>query len=112
MLELLAHFGQQLRTRRKMLGLTQEMLAEIVDLSPTYIAKLEAGAKTPSLETLVSLAKALETTPSSFLPSAGTSPNAETAAMISAAMADLDGVDAAFAQEHLLRLISHLRRTR
>ena len=39
--------------------LTQEQLAEMVDLSPSYISAVERGAKTPKLETLIELANTL-----------------------------------------------------
>lgn len=48
-----------MRTRRRMLGLTQEGLSEVSGLSTNYIAKIELGWKMPSLGTLVKLAKGL-----------------------------------------------------
>lgn len=46
----------RLRTRRK---LTQEVLAEKIDVSPRYIQSVEAGDYFPSLPTLVRLRAAL-----------------------------------------------------
>lgn len=51
--------ANHIRDRRRELRLTQEGLAEITELSTNYIARLELGLKTPSLNTIVKLAKAL-----------------------------------------------------
>jgi len=53
--------AKRIRERRKALGLTQERLAERAALSVNYLAQIEISDKTPSLRTLASLAKALET---------------------------------------------------
>lgn len=50
-------FGRELRKLRQRRGLTQEKLAELVDLSVPYISHLERGTKKPSLEVLTRLAK-------------------------------------------------------
>jgi len=52
-------FGRALRKRRTKKNLSQEKLAELADLHPTYISMLERGTKGPSLETVFALAKAL-----------------------------------------------------
>ena len=58
--ELTRSIGARMKLRRRALGLTQERLAEQVGLSPTYVAKLEAGDKAPSFGTIMDLANALE----------------------------------------------------
>ena len=50
-----------------MLKLTQEALAEKVDVSTSYIGHIERGQKRCSLETLVSIADALGVTPDLLL---------------------------------------------
>ena len=57
-------FGKRVRTRRKSLGLSQEQLAELCDLHPTYIGQLERGEKNASLETIMSVCRGLDITPS------------------------------------------------
>lgn len=52
--------GQKIKTARKCKGLTQQDLSELVDCSPTYISYIESGHKTMSLDTLVSIANALQ----------------------------------------------------
>lgn len=51
--------GKGLRRSRKRLGLTQEQLAELLDVSAHYIYELEQGLKLPSLPMLVSAAEIL-----------------------------------------------------
>ncbi|HHY17435.1 MAG TPA: helix-turn-helix transcriptional regulator [Firmicutes bacterium] len=54
------NLGKVLRSLRRQRGFTQEQLAERADLHPTYIAKIEAGERLPSLDTLVSLSNVLQ----------------------------------------------------
>lgn len=53
-------FANAVRTYRKRLGLTQEVLAERADLHRTYISDVERGARNLSLESIGKLARALE----------------------------------------------------
>lgn len=48
---------------RKLKGLTQEMLAEKVEVSPVYISYIERGLKVPSLDLLGKIAEALKINP-------------------------------------------------
>jgi transcriptional regulator with XRE-family HTH domain len=48
-----------LRRHRKRLGLTQEQLADACDLHPTAIGLLERRKRSPRLDTLVALSRAL-----------------------------------------------------
>lgn len=57
----LTKFGAAVRTRRRKAGLTQEKLAELTDLDPTYISGIERGRRNPSLKNIVKIAKALRT---------------------------------------------------
>lgn len=52
--------GARVREIRLKKGLTQEKLAEICDISPSYIGIIERGDKKLSVETLVKIASALD----------------------------------------------------
>lgn len=65
--KLLTHFGKNLRAHRLEKALTQERLAELADVDRTYIYRLEAGARLPSIQVLVKLAGAFDQTPGQFL---------------------------------------------
>ena len=54
--------GENIRTLRMKRGLTQEMLAEEAELSPSYLSYLESGRKTASLDALIRIAAALQVT--------------------------------------------------
>ena len=43
------------------MGMTQEKLAELTDLDPTYISGIERGRRNPSLKNIVKIAQALRT---------------------------------------------------
>ena len=45
---------------RKLEGLTQEKLAEKVDLNPVYLGQIERGYKVPTVDVLLRLAKVLK----------------------------------------------------
>ena len=53
--------GFRIKQCRKAQNLTQEALAEIVDISPHYLYEIERGTKCSSLATLVDIATALHT---------------------------------------------------
>lgn len=55
-------FGEEVKKVRALRGLTQEELAREADIHPTYVSQLERGLKSPSLNVILSLANALETT--------------------------------------------------
>jgi transcriptional regulator with XRE-family HTH domain len=50
--------GEAIRSYRKKVALTQEGLAEIVELNPKYIGEVERGEKIISIEALLRIAKA------------------------------------------------------
>ena len=57
-------FIQNLRYYRKQAGLTQEKLAEAIEMSTTYIGTMEACGRFPSPETIDKIAVALGIRPS------------------------------------------------
>ena len=54
------NIGKNIRTYRIKRKLRQEDLAEITDLSVTYIGMVERGEKIPALETFIKILNALE----------------------------------------------------
>lgn len=63
-------FGEVVREARTASGLSQERLAFGAGVHPTYISQLERGLKSPSLEVIGALAKALRTKPHLLIRSA------------------------------------------
>ena len=55
----LTKFGNNLRSYRSAAGISQEELAEKVDLDRTYISLLERGQRNPSLQCMLNLSQAL-----------------------------------------------------
>ena len=51
--------AKRIKTARKLAGLTQEQLAEKIDISTNAVAKLENNLMTVSLQTLVNIANVL-----------------------------------------------------
>ena len=54
------NLGKRIRELRKARLLTQEELAELADLHPTYIGGIERGEKNPSIQSLLKIAEGLE----------------------------------------------------
>ena len=52
--------GKRVRIRRKVLELTQEELADRIDVSTSFIGHIERGTRKLSVETLHDLCKALD----------------------------------------------------
>ncbi|MCI5219950.1 MAG: XRE family transcriptional regulator [Candidatus Electrothrix sp. LOE2] len=59
--------GNNIRTRRKEKGLSQEELAEKAALHRTYIGSVERGERNISVENIVSIARALHILPKELL---------------------------------------------
>lgn len=59
-IEALEAFGRNISSLRKGQKITQEQLAEMIDKSTEFISFLERGERSPSFETIIDLAKALE----------------------------------------------------
>ncbi|MDO4293624.1 MAG: helix-turn-helix transcriptional regulator [Eubacteriales bacterium] len=53
-------FGKQLQQYRERAGYSQEALAERIECSTIFISYIERGEKSPSLDTLLKLANALD----------------------------------------------------
>lgn len=51
--------GENIRNRRKALGVTQEQIAEYLDVNPSHISNIETGRAHPSLVALVNIANCL-----------------------------------------------------
>ena len=59
--------GKYIREYRKKKELSQEALAEMIEVSVPYISQLETSQKYPSLDTLINIANALDITPNHLL---------------------------------------------
>ena len=51
--------GKKIRARRKALDITQEQVAEYLDVNPSHISNIETGRAHPSLVALVNIANCL-----------------------------------------------------
>lgn len=61
-MDFLQTIGKRIRARRHALGMSQEALAERAGLHYTYIGQIERGEKNASIETMLKLCVALDTT--------------------------------------------------
>jgi transcriptional regulator with XRE-family HTH domain len=59
--------GNAIRKRRTQIGCSQQAVAERADLHLTYINEVENGKRNPTLLSMLAIARALQTTPSSLL---------------------------------------------
>ncbi len=56
------NLGKNIKLRRNQLKLTQQELADRLDLSLNFVGKIEVAFSKPSLDTLIEIAKVLDTT--------------------------------------------------
>jgi transcriptional regulator with XRE-family HTH domain len=99
-------FGNEVRRRRKGVGMTLEQLAERAGLTPNYVGTIETGKRDPSLSTIVALARGLSVAPGELIGGmARLSPPALEAARL------FDGTSPD-AQEAILRLLRAMQRRR
>ena len=60
MAELRKEFGKRLQLLRRQAGLTQEQLAEQVEISVDFLSLVERGVNAPSFDNLEKISKALD----------------------------------------------------
>ncbi len=100
-----AVFGRRVRLRRKKLGLSQERLAELCELHPTYIGQLERGEKNASLETVLRVCKGLDTSPSMMFDNISPDGMRTTAQEIYEIVSEFSEKD----QKAVLEIIKHIK---
>ena len=59
--------GQRIAARRKALGLRQAQVCERCDINGNYLSNIERAVSIPSLEVLMRICTALDTTPDALL---------------------------------------------
>lgn len=59
--------GKRIKIARIQADMTQEHLAELVEISPSHMSNIETGTTRVSLTTIVAIANALQVTPDDFL---------------------------------------------
>lgn len=52
--------GKRIKSRRKELSITQEQIAEHLDVNPSHISNIESGRSHPSLTSLINIANILQ----------------------------------------------------
>lgn len=60
--------GKAIRRYREEAGITQEKLAELVDISTNHLGAIEREVKTPTMETFVKLLNVLGAEPNEVIP--------------------------------------------
>jgi len=66
--EIIKLFAENLRVERARKNITQEKLAEMANITPEYLARLEKEKYSPSLVVIASLAKALSVSVDTLIP--------------------------------------------
>ena len=96
--------GARIKAARERVHLTQEQLAEIIDISPTHMSVIERGVKTPKLDTFVRIANALGVSTDALLQDVGVPANESILAELSVRIGRLPQKD----QERILNAIRAL----
>ena len=66
--------GERIRARRQSMGITQEQVANLLDVNPSHVSNIECGRSNPSLTALVNIANILDCGADLFLADEYTSP--------------------------------------
>ena len=59
--------GKKIKARRLAMGVTQEKIANILDVNPSHISNIERGRSHPSLSSLIKIANILECSVDCFI---------------------------------------------
>lgn len=81
--------GARIKAARERAKMTQEDLADALDMSPTHISVIERGVKTPKLETLVRIANTLRVSTDMLLQDVATYANDGIASELTIAISKL-----------------------
>ncbi|HET6437266.1 MAG TPA: helix-turn-helix transcriptional regulator [Anaeromyxobacter sp.] len=63
----LRRLGERIREHRRTKGLTQESLAQALDLSVAYVSLIERGGRNPPYTTVLAIARALGVPPAKIV---------------------------------------------
>ncbi|MBR6099472.1 helix-turn-helix transcriptional regulator [bacterium] len=66
--EIIKLFAENLRVERARKNISQEKLAEMADITPEYLSRIEAGKFSPSLVVIANLAIALNVSVDTLIP--------------------------------------------
>lgn len=100
--------GKRIAKRRRELGLKQYQVSERAGLSDKYISCIETAKSIPSIDVLMKICDALETTPDSLLLGTVNDSSVETyERQIIAKLTGLDGKSRRFAVEMLDRFVQY-----
>lgn len=72
------NLGTEIKRNRKLLKLTQERLAELIDVNPHYIYEIEKGLRIPSLPVLIAICEQLHVSIDSLLAADVQNPDKDT----------------------------------
>lgn len=100
--------GASIKARRVELGLSQDQLAELLDVGPEAISRMERGTVSLTIPKLVELANALKSPVEAFLPGASGSVQSG-AQQVGLMLQNLDKRDAKFVVEMVERMTQHLK---
>lgn len=68
MSNVLIQFGQNIKTKRKGLGISQDDLAHLADVDRSYVGRIERGEANITIDMLYKLAATLQCSPIELLP--------------------------------------------
>ena len=100
--------GASIKARRVELGLSQDALAELLEVGPEAVSRMEWGAVSLTIPKLVELANALKSPVEAFLPGASGSVQSG-AQQVGLMLQNLDKRDAKFVVEMVERMTQHLK---
>lgn len=85
--------GRRIKAKREQENMTQEFLAELINVSPNHISVIERGVKIPRLDTFVAIANALEVSADELLIDVVAQSTVNAASELSSAIENLPQAD-------------------
>jgi len=93
--------GRRIREKRNFLGYSQEQLAELSEIDPSYLSNLENGHRKMSIEVLTRIAKSLESSIDYLLFGEHKTEKIKKEAQFFEIKSILENVDANFLEEYI-----------
>ena len=102
--------GKRIRIYRHNTGITQELLAEKINVSPPYISRIETGSASPSLQTLIDICNVLDVTIDDLMQDSLSAPKKQVSGRLNKLLSDCSAAEITMVENVVDSLLQELHK--